>query len=233
MKVGLLCAGDTEVRPVLDLMHVQRITEKAMLRFHEGELSGVNTVALFSGVCKVNAAIAAQHLIETFRCDMIINAGTAGGMAEDVDIFDTVVATECAYHDVAAGILTDFHPWLPTVFFPSHPTLLAAARKAAQRTQEPSRIHFGRVMTGEQFITDAERPPINAAFAPLSVDMESAAVAHVCYVHGVPFLSVRSVTDNAAHSAGDLFYQNCPRASQIAAAFTRDIIAVLKEDFTC
>ena len=40
----------------------------------------INVVALFSGVCKVNAAIAAQILIDTYKVDAIINAGTAGGL---------------------------------------------------------------------------------------------------------------------------------------------------------
>ena len=35
-------------------------------------------VALYSGVCKVNAAVAAQILIDRFAVDIIINSGTAG-----------------------------------------------------------------------------------------------------------------------------------------------------------
>lgn len=231
MKIGLLCAGDMELMPVLAMLKVHHTAEKAMLKFYEGELAGVNTVTLFSGVCKVNAAIAAQHLIDAFGCDAIINTGTAGGMADYVDIFDIVVSTECAYHDVSPGILTDFHPWLPSVFFPADPLLLSAAHKAAAPSSCPYTVHFGRVMTGEQFITDAERPPINAAYAPLSVDMESTAVAHVCHVNRVPFLSIRSITDNSKHSGGDTFYENCPKAAQIAAEFTRDVLSVLKEEY--
>ena len=53
-----------------------------MLKFYDGQIDGVKVVALFSGVCKVNAAIAAQLLIDAFCVDMIINSGTAGGMFE-------------------------------------------------------------------------------------------------------------------------------------------------------
>ncbi len=35
---------------------------------------------LYSGVCKVNAAVATQILIDTYGCAAIINAGTAGGI---------------------------------------------------------------------------------------------------------------------------------------------------------
>ena len=51
----------------------------------------------FSGVCKVNAAIAAQLLIDVFCVDIIINSGTAGGMEPELEIFDTVISTEVCY----------------------------------------------------------------------------------------------------------------------------------------
>ena len=79
MRIGILCAGDTELEPFLACMEDCTITEKTMLKFYEGTLQGVAAVALYSGVCKVNAAIAAQILIDTSQVDAVINAGTAGG----------------------------------------------------------------------------------------------------------------------------------------------------------
>ena len=58
MKIGILCAGDEELAPFLPLISNCKITEKAMLKFHAGQIDSVEVVALFSGVCKVNAAIA-------------------------------------------------------------------------------------------------------------------------------------------------------------------------------
>ena len=60
----------------------------------------------------MNAAIAAQLLIDIFEVDSMINAGTAGGMDEKVRLFDTVISDKMIYHDVAKDILTEFHPWL-------------------------------------------------------------------------------------------------------------------------
>ena len=66
MKIGILCAGDEDLAPFLPLISNCKITEKAMLKFHAGQIDSVEVVALFSGVCKVNAAIAAQRLIDVF-----------------------------------------------------------------------------------------------------------------------------------------------------------------------
>ena len=226
MKIGILCAGDDELAPFLPQIKEMKIIEKAMLRFYEGKLGGTDVVTLYSGVCKVNAAIAAQILIDSFGVSAVINAGTAGAIDENLHIFDTVIATECCYHDVAEDILTDFHPWMKTVFFESSPYLLEKAKLAVKKA-ELSNVFFGRMVTGEAFITDEGREKIVRNFAPLSVDMETAAVAHVCYVNRIPFLSVRSVTDTAAHSGVDNFEKNCAKASEIAAGLTMEIIKEL------
>lgn len=115
--IGIICAGDDELAPFLDYIKNDRITKKAMLEFHEGTIGEVKVVALYSGVCKVNAAVAAQILIDSFGVGIIINAGTAGGMDSRVDIFDTVIGERTAYHDVAEDILTEFHPWMDSVYF--------------------------------------------------------------------------------------------------------------------
>lgn len=116
-KVGILCAGDTEFFPFLQYLKNETVTTLAMLQFHEGLIEGVPVVALYSGVCKVNAAIAAQLLIDIFHADIIINAGTAGAIDGSVRLFDTIIADKMAYHDVADDILTEFHPWMESVYF--------------------------------------------------------------------------------------------------------------------
>ena len=68
-----------------------KTSEKSMLTIYEGKLAGADVAVLYSSVCKVNAAIAAQVLIGEYGCEAIINAGTAGAMDEALAVFDTVV----------------------------------------------------------------------------------------------------------------------------------------------
>ena len=70
-QIGILCAGDTELAPFLEHMKGQQITEKAMLKFHTGTINHVNVSAVYSGVCKVNAAIAAQLGVDDFRAGVL------------------------------------------------------------------------------------------------------------------------------------------------------------------
>ena len=109
-KIGILCPSDSEAAPFLADMEGVTETRKAMLRFYEGTFHGVDVVTLFSGVCKVNAALATQILIDSYQAGAVLNVGTAGALAPGLSIFDTVIATEAGYHDVSPEILTEFHP---------------------------------------------------------------------------------------------------------------------------
>lgn len=226
MKVGIVCASDEELAPFLPVIDNCKITERAMLRFYEGQIHGTAVVALFSGVCKVNAAIAAQILIDVFGVSVILNSGTAGGMNPGIEIFDTVISTEVCYHDVAKDVLTEFHPWMKTVFFQADCNLIELSKKAVGKLKPEGSVFWGRMVTGEAFITDAGREKILEEFAPLTVDMETASIAHVCYVNTIPFLSIRCVTDTAKHSGTGYFEENCAKASMIAKNFT---VALLEE----
>ena len=157
----------------------------------------------------------------------MISAGTAGGIDPRLTVFDTVVSTETAYHDVGPDILTDFHPWLPSVWFPCGPGLLALARQAAERLEAERRVFFGRMVTGEYFVEGEARERLAAAWAPLSADMESAAAAHVCYVNRTPFLSVRTITDTRDQDGTASFEENCARAARLSAEFVREMLRLI------
>ena len=77
MKIGIICADECELTPFIPVIQKRNITRHAMLYFHEGTIRNADVVAVYSGVCKVNAAIAAQLMIDKFNAEMIINAGTA------------------------------------------------------------------------------------------------------------------------------------------------------------
>lgn len=229
MKVGIICASDDELAPFLPLIKECEKTEKAKLRFYEGKICGVQTVAVFSGVCKVNAAIAAQILIDEFGVKVIVNSGTAGGIDPELKIFDTVISTEVCYHDVAKDILTEFHPWMDTVYFQADNRLVELSKAAVQENGIMGRVFWGRMVTGESFITNEKRQKLIDEFSALTADMETAGIAHVCYVNSIPFISIRCVTDTFEHSGTECFEKNCIKASGIAEIITTSLISKIEE----
>ena len=220
-KFGILCAGDSELEPFL--RHIQNcvVTEKAMLKFYEGKINGVSITALYSGVGKVNAAVAAQILIDTYHVDAVINAGTAGGIHDKIKIFDSVISTQVAYHDMDDDILTEFHPWLSSVYFDADEKLLSTAKDAFK---DRNSVFFGKMVTGDKFIEDKMRTIIDEKYSPLSVDMETASIAHVCCVNKIPFIAIRTITDTASHDGADSFERNCEQASVISKNITLEFL---------
>lgn len=225
LKIAILCAGDDEFAPFESMIESRKISEKAMMTFYEGTLEGVPVTALFSGVGKVNAALAAQILIDTYHCNVIINAGTAGALEDSLRAFDTVISTKTAYHDVAEDLITDFHPWFPSPWLEADKNLLALAQATA--SQVPYRVRFGKMVTGDAFIEGEQRTFIKNAFHPLTVDMESMSIAHVCAVNHIPFLAVRTVTDTADGHAAECFEENCKKASCQSADFISRMIKAI------
>ena len=59
MCIGIVAATKAEIAPFTAAMRNIETEEYSMLKFHKGNYAGIDVIALFCGVCRVNAAIAA------------------------------------------------------------------------------------------------------------------------------------------------------------------------------
>lgn len=59
--------------------------------------------------------------------------------------------------------------------------------------------------------------------------MESASVAHTCYVNKIPFIVIRSITDNADENGSDLFKSNLEKCALKPIRFIEKLISMLNE----
>lgn len=226
---AILCAVDTEARPFWDALTEPQESSHAMLKVREGYIDSARVVVVRCGVCKVNAALAAQILINRFPVARMFMSGTAGGMDRRLRVGDTVVATETVYHDVQASVLTEQHPYMDEAVFRADADLLAVCRRALAQNPPGHPAHFGRIATGETFIIREGRAAITQQFEPLCVDMETAAAAHACYVNNLPFLAVRSISDTEDDSGYGSFYQNASMAAEHSFRVVRTLLAALHE----
>lgn len=213
MKFGIIGPSEDEIMPFIKKISNKRLESFAMLTFYSGNYKDIEVVALYSGVCKVNASIAAQILIDRVDVTHIIVTGVAGGIDSILKIGDTVISTEVAYHDVDEGILTEYHPWMESIYFSADSYLLKLCRKVLELNIFKQQILFGKIVTGEAFISDHGRNEIINKYNPLCVDMESASIAHVCHVNNIPFLAIRSITDTPTQSGIEIFEDNCVSVS--------------------
>lgn len=163
---------------------------------------GNNEIILWRcGVGKVNAAVGTMRLIQQHHPDAIVSTGLAGGIDPLLNVMDIFVATQCVYHDVdCGGISEDGSCVLGQVQglparYDADTRLLDHALEVPLMDNE--RRMTGLICTGDQFITDRERQNnIKRHFIDgLACDMESAAIAQTCYLEHVPFISLRVISD--------------------------------------
>lgn len=173
---------------------------------------GDHTVVLaMSGIGKVNAALTAASLIADHRPDAMISTGCAGGLAPEPGVMGVVAAASTVYHDVWCGEGNAYGQvqGLPARF-DADARLLAVACDLADDPAVETPVCCGLTCTGDKFITDpAELKAVLGAFPEaLAVDMESAAIAHACHLHNVPFLSFRVISDTPGAEAHWEQYQD-------------------------
>lgn len=222
MTLGIIGAMQEEIELLLTKVTTQRTVEKAGLRFYVADYKGLAVVIVKSGIGKVNAALCAQLLISEFAVDGIVNVGCAGGVVPELAIGDVVVAADVVEHDFdLSSVWPSFKPGqLPEIgqFMKTDDTYSEAAIQAAQHI-EGIGVSRGRVASGDTFVCDpALRQRIVDATAPAAVEMEGAAIGHVCVLNQVPFAVIRSISDNASTGAHTSFEEFLPKAAANAAA---------------
>ena len=160
---------------------------------------GNNDIVLWQcGIGKVNAAVGTMRLVQQHHPDAIISTGLAGGIDPLMQVMDVLAATQCVYHDVDCGSSLDCVrgqvQGLPARF-DADQKLLDHALSVPLASGE--RLMTGLICTGDQFITDRERQNDIKRHFPdgLACDMESAAIAQTCHLLGIPFLSLRVISD--------------------------------------
>ena len=197
-KIGIICALSNEEKQLLARLQSSHAVHAGPFKFTHGQLNGCEIVLAQSGIGKVNAALGTLELIKNFSPDYILNSGVAGGLSPQLNTLDSVVGTQYVYHDVWCGNGNEYGQVqeLPT-FFRADKILLAAAEKLRAKT--PHAVHMGLICTGDQFISGPEPVAKILKYFPqaLACDMESAAIAQVCYRYQVPFLSMRLISDVA------------------------------------
>ena len=197
MKIGIITAMSMEHEQVVRLLNEKKEYTGGPFSFTVGQAGGNTLVLMQCGIGKVNAAAGAVELISRFQPDCIISTGVAGGIDACLKVMDVVASSHIVYHDVWCGEGNEYGQvqGLPT-FFTGNEALLQCARSLTPEA-EGMTIHSGLICSGDKFITDrAELDYIKGRFPQgLAVDMESGAIAQVCHLYKVPFISFRIISD--------------------------------------
>lgn len=207
IKIGNIIADEMEFKPFYDNM-------KNADGFKESQLNGDKAIeavirfgsekvlfkTVLSGIGKVCAASAAAFLIAD-GCDMILNSGLSGAVSK-VSKGDIVIGTSYQITDFDLSPLGRKKGELSGMIsvFDADVRLVAAFENAVPYAKK------GKLATGDIFVAEkALKLELKEVFGATACDMESAAIALTCYKGGIPFVSVRRISDDADDAACDSY----------------------------
>lgn len=169
----------------------------------EGDLEGKPVVLVLTGVGKVAAARATQYVCDRLAPRSLLNIGLAGGVESGGRQGTVVVASGALQHDYDARPIAPARGVMPDLqmsVFPADAEIAAELFRAAERAvDKPGLVLSGLVLTGDQIITSREVRDRTLAEFPNGAcfDMETAAVAQVAHLNGIPWGAVRITSDSA------------------------------------
>jgi len=211
MKItGIICPCRQELEPFLEAADNMKRVQIKKLEFLTGDICGKPVVLCSSGIGKVNSAIAAQLMTDRFDVGAVVVSGAAGSTDDRIKLFDTVICDTAVYHDFASGCLKAESPYMSEAVF-------KADRSLTECLRETDYI-FGCIASGDYFVDDRNRARIADKSGAVCADMETAAVAHCCYINEVPFAAVRTISDTPECSGVKNCLANLEKAAELSAA---------------
>ena len=205
MKIGIIVAMHKELELLLPLLQNSEESRMGGCEFHRGKVG--------------------RTLVNSFLPDFVINSGVAGGADPTVNVMDVVAGARVSYHDVWCGPESELGQvqGLPLYF--------EGAQRLLNLVPDREGIHKGLICSGDQFIDTLDAVTrIKGNFPEaLAVDMESGAIAQVCYLNKVPFLALRVISDSpgASHDNTRQYLDFWTDAPQETFNIVKDIITRL------
>ncbi len=247
-KTAILGAMPQEIALIRDQLRNPIEHHLGQLTFWEGTLHGHPVVLALSGIGKVAAATTTTLLLHRFHCDRLLFTGVAGSADPTLAIGDIVISSHLVQHDYdASPILLPLHvDRMTSDLLPAHVhwghTALAAANACLARgvvqadvlapfgITAPKAV-LGIIASGDQFIHSADHLSairtrvLNGSARSLAcVEMEGAAVAQVCHLFDVPFLVIRTISDQADSNAHIDFI---PFVDSVASRYSAALVEAL------
>lgn len=209
-KIGIVVAMEKEMAMLESRLDEKTDISSAGFKILTGRMQGKKICLMTSGIGKVAAATGINLLRSLYQPDWVLNTGVGGGLGAGLQVGDIVAGSEYAYHDVDCGPGNDYGQ---VQGFPSR----FETDKRLMELMARMGVKTGLFCTGDQFIArPAQVEAICRHFPEVQVvDMESAAMAQVCHIWNIPFLSLRAVSDTPGRvkdniSQYEAFWKDAP-----------------------
>ena len=216
--IGIIAALDLELDMIKSALNGVTTEKIGGITFYNGEYKGRKAVCAVCGMGKVFAAMCAEAMIIKYSPDLIINTGVAGSLISELKQLDSAVSEKCVQHDVDTSPLGDpvgMVSGINKIYFDAD---LKAANQLIS-CYENKKPRLCTIATGDSFVSDPDKKKyIVDTFGASVCDMESGAIAHVCFANGTPFVISRVMSDGTEGDAAVDYYTLRGTAADISSS---------------
>ena len=220
----IMCAIRNEIKPFLKVIKNGRVEKCGNKKVYIGTINDEPVLLVCCGVGLKKAAFVTQLMLDNYSVKRVIMSGVAGGVDKTLKIGDTVVSDEILFHEADNNLLSDIGVD-ERCSYKADNDMLSQIKKAVDTKQLNNKVYIGRITSGNKFATGKYFETIAEKFQPLCLDMETAAVAHVCNLKNIPFIAIRSISDSSDKSGLLTFFKNVTLASENSFSVTNILLS--------
>ncbi|MFH1700009.1 MAG: 5'-methylthioadenosine/adenosylhomocysteine nucleosidase [Candidatus Zixiibacteriota bacterium] len=210
--IGLMGSLEEEIELFCRHAKIEKKYKYAGIDFYRGMIDDEPAVIVQCGIGKVNAAFSTQILLKRFDIDRVVLTGVAGPLVPYLQQGDIVAANYLIQHDSdpAAFELRQGERTSAGRMLEADPSMLRRMNEAYNstygcQTNRPQMV-VGTIISGHIFISDRKTIAfLHREFGAVAADLEGAAVAHVCQLNSVPFIVIRTISDESSGNANGQF----------------------------
>jgi len=157
--------------------------------FYHAELYGFPVALIQTGMGQ-NVSSVLQHLSQQFRIQLVISSGFAGALRPEIDVGDLVIGEKILYvTDETLGKEAHSSPALSC-----ESSILDVAMELPDSHR--FKVHYGIIATTNKIIhLSSDKKLLGNTTSAIAVDMESFLIAEQVHTLGIPFITVRAISD--------------------------------------
>ena len=198
--VALLISADAEWRAVRTAFPEAQCSMSPLGEWFALDLlvaGAVERVLVFHGGWgKIAAAASTQYVIDRWAPELLVNLGTCGGFAGEIERGTVILAERTLVYDIVEQ-MTD-----PAAAIAHYATDLDLTWL---EPPYPQYVRRGLLVSGDRDIIAGEIAGLKAAYGAVAADWESGAIAYVAARNGVRCLILRAVSDLVDERGGEAY----------------------------
>jgi adenosylhomocysteine nucleosidase len=202
MDVVVSISADTEWRAVRQLLPDKTILQTPYGESFRHDLlinkKELDVLVMHGGWGKISAGASTQYAIDHWRPKLLVNLGTCGGFAGEINCGDIVLVEKTLVYDIYEQMgdpgshidhyTTDIDlSWLKEPY--------------------PAAVKRGLLISGDRDLVPKEIEELKSMYGAVAGDWESGAIAFVAQRNRIPILILRGVSDLVSEQGGEAYEQ--------------------------